>query len=645
MRMSKPLTTLAFAIASSALAAQGQTALVTIARTGPSSLAYAQAYFQDIAPLGDVDQDGWPDWVWSGLENVLVYSGQTGQVLHAFADGASVVPSEEGAFSSAGVGDVNGDGFADIAVGAGADSTTGVRCGVVRIYSGASGAVITSWTGPEGHATGLQVEAAGDLDLDGFNDLIVASPLASSASESAVEPFAWALSSNPGSPAVLHEIESAGAVGVRVGGVGDVDADGAADFAVKFTYGNAKFDTLAVHDGQNGGAIFDVVAGKGYHAGWYFGGATDLDSDGYDDIFVASPGASFHPDFWSGRFEIISGRMGETLASRDGSDPYGTMGWRARAAGDIDRDGGCDFIVTDPDCTTQSGWRAGRVHVYVDACSRRLATSLDGALPYAATGICAAALGDINGDGAADVGVLDPYSTTSQGIGVVTIYSLASVAAEPRGFVPGSRLLGSVAAAGEISEATFHALPGAKIELIAIVSTGATARLQVVDPMGTVAGSWIVKKGKTTKSLTLDRSGAYTLRVSHESGSGEYEIRTKVKWPKKMNGGSSLCFAKSGAIKKKIHGVAGSIIALEVVGKQNIPDSPTVTLIHESGLTIDLEPFTYLFGGELGTDPFPLPLDGEYVLSVPPANGDAPSKASITVYSDKPFGSELLRID
>ncbi len=73
-----------------------------------------------------------------------------------------------------GAGDVNGDGFDDLIVGARDDDNNGSNSGSARVFSGADGAILYTFNGDSnGDQFGVSVSGAGDVNGDGYDDLFV----------------------------------------------------------------------------------------------------------------------------------------------------------------------------------------------------------------------------------------------------------------------------------------------------------------------------------------------------------------------------------------------------------------------------------------------------------------------------------------
>ncbi|MFH0944145.1 MAG: integrin alpha [Planctomycetota bacterium] len=74
-------------------------------------------------------------------------------------------------------GDLNGDGFADVIIGSPLDATNGVGAGKVTVVSGLDGSVLLSGLGgAPGAYAGAAVGTAGDLNNDGHADIIIGAP-------------------------------------------------------------------------------------------------------------------------------------------------------------------------------------------------------------------------------------------------------------------------------------------------------------------------------------------------------------------------------------------------------------------------------------------------------------------------------------
>src|SRR6185295_4744352 len=132
-----------------------------------------------------------------------------------------------GANASAGiaVGDWDGDGVGDLAIGAAVDNTAAPLAGVVRIHSGLDGSVLTSLYGKNaGDYFGLALARTPDLDGDGIDDLAVTAPFTDFGVADSGSVYLYA--GRTGKP--LRHIDAATTksyFGYRLGVLGDVDGD------------------------------------------------------------------------------------------------------------------------------------------------------------------------------------------------------------------------------------------------------------------------------------------------------------------------------------------------------------------------------------------------------------------------------------
>ena len=180
--------------------------------------ALATQFGSSVAGDGDVDGDGIPDiligdsgsnYVEPGAGSVWIYSGADGSLVHAIAG------SQQWQLFGSSVdylGDVNGDGCDDFAVGIELADWSATNAGAVRVYSGRSGEVLYTFNGEpvppnSGSRLGSSVSRLGDVNLDGVPDLIAGGPrasnLAGDANAGMVNVYAlWAQVLEPPSPGI-----------------------------------------------------------------------------------------------------------------------------------------------------------------------------------------------------------------------------------------------------------------------------------------------------------------------------------------------------------------------------------------------------------------------------------------------------------
>lgn len=259
--------------------------------TGSSDLQFLG---DRLGRAGDVDADGLEDFLIAakGPARVLVRSGGSGGILLEL-----VLPivSSEGPHSLTSLGDIDGDGHGDFAVGTASFSQADKA---VVVFSGKTGS-LRYWIPPPAGtgAFGWCVANAGDVDTDGVDDLIVGAPSSSSDSSAFVH------SGIDGSQ--LHEFlgtSPGDQFGFAVAGVGDVDGDGRADLMVGIPYADdPSNDTGAVQ--VFSGATWNLIHYfKGAHIYGRMGGVLtspgDLDGDLREDLVFSA--SSYHAEARSG---------------------------------------------------------------------------------------------------------------------------------------------------------------------------------------------------------------------------------------------------------------------------------------------------------------------------------------------------------
>ena len=333
-------------------------------------------WFQDLAVLGDVDGDGAADLVigvrgslgTAGPGRARTISGATGALLHEITGDQA----DDGLGRSvAGVGDLDGDGWPDVAVGAPSDRTGLSVTGSVRLCSGVDGAQLDIVFGPDADgAFGSAIAGLGDVDGDGVPDLAVGADNSNAPGLFAAGAV-HGVSGADGS--ILWSLYGAGAqelLGGHVAALGDLDGDGVREVGV----GSPRFDgpgtgrgVLRVLSGADGTELWSVVGATDAES---FGGPLasvgDVTGDGVPDVAVASvapadPGAS------PGTVRLLSGANGAEIVRLPNPDPVRFPGAALAGLGDWNGDGVPDFAVGTLGLPT--ALEPGSVQLYLAGCN------------------------------------------------------------------------------------------------------------------------------------------------------------------------------------------------------------------------------------------------------------------------------------
>lgn len=336
----------------------------------------------------------------------------------------------------AGAGDVNGDGYDDIIVGAGRWNGGQYDEGRVFVYYGspAGPAATANWSAESNQHMayyGWAVSTAGDVNGDGYDDIIVGSGDFDNGQYDEGRVFVYlgsdtGLSCGTGCPVdataaaawTFESDQSNAGPGIAVGTAGDVNGDGFDDVIVGARqYDDALSDEgmAWVFHGSSTGLGPSAWSAVGGQVGAWFGSdaytAGDVNGDGYDDVIV---GASRHDNgqtdegrayLYLGSATGLASAPAWTTESDQASTDYG---YGARTAGDLNGDGYADVVVAAPGFDNGET-DEGKAWVYLGS-----AGGLDGTAAWSTEGnragaslggygVAVGAAGDVNGDGADDL--------------------------------------------------------------------------------------------------------------------------------------------------------------------------------------------------------------------------------------------------
>ena len=378
-----------------------------------------------VSGAGDVNGDGFADLIVGAAQDdnngadagsARVLSGLNGSVLYTF-NGDS--PFDFFGVSVSGAGDVDGDGYADLIVGARGDDNNGERSGSARVFSGLDGSILYTFDGDSAADTfGASVSGAGDVNGDGFADLIVGA--AQDDNNGFSSGSARVFSGLDGS--ILFTFDGDSAIdlfGISVSGAGDVDGDGFADLIVGARRDDNNGDSSGsarVFSGADGSVLYTFNGDSPFD---FFGGsvsgAGDVDGDGFADLIV---GAHLDDNNGtdSGSARVFSGLDGSILYTFDCDSAFDQFGVSVSGAGDVNADGFADLIVGAFQ-DDNNGDRSGSARVFSGFDGSVLYT-FDGDSGGDRFGLSVSGAGDVDGDGFADLivgAVFDDNNGTDSG--------------------------------------------------------------------------------------------------------------------------------------------------------------------------------------------------------------------------------------
>lgn len=436
-----------------------------------------------VASAGDVNGDGVWDYLVGEIKDsgnrvgrVSVYSGATGALLRTLKS------NQKGDYFGAGlagIGDINGDGRSDIAVGA-PRYVNGNPPAHVYLYSGQTGALLRrldgsmqpptppfqfGGSGPQvfvpSDGFGLSMAAVGDTNGDGVGDLLIAAPYTNPINPTQgpgdLGGKAYLYSGSTGALIRAHEDLTdyclndtggfrcawRGFLGWSVSPAGDRDGDGRADYAIGVP---GEFDPpvstdfrergrVHIYSGATGALLEKIALPIVDHRVMYgtaVAGPADMNHNGHSDLIIAGSAPIYPTDLGAiGTYDPVTGATALAASvdithlegTHDGFGEPSPDSYEHHIAldvlGDVDGDGVSELVVADK--SHDAGWGPWRGKVSIlNGATGAVELVVEGPAADSVFGVSVAALGDVNGDGSLE------FAVSQRLPGAVYVYSVVA---------------------------------------------------------------------------------------------------------------------------------------------------------------------------------------------------------------------------
>jgi hypothetical protein len=296
--------------------------------------------------------------------------------------------------SVSGIGDINGDGFDDVIIGAPFDDENGSNAGKSYLYYGSAlmdNSYDLTYTGEAaGDVFGFSVSGAGDVNGDGYSDIIIGAP---------------------------------------------GNDDGGAGAGKEYLYYGSIFPDNAVDQ-----TFSDDVVGSNF--GFTVANAGDVNNDGYEDILI---GARFNNEGGPGAGKaylylgsgIIDNSPDQTFTGEASGDQFG---YSLSSAGDVNDDGYDDFVIAAI-ANDELETNAGKVYLYYgsDQIDNETDITFLGEAASDFFGVSVSNAGDVNSDGYDDILIGAPGNDEGGVIGSISagktyLFTASGLAVKPNLF-------------------------------------------------------------------------------------------------------------------------------------------------------------------------------------------------------------------